>query len=1288
MVIACYDEFAHQPLNLACFSPLNSRWPRNTLTWTIVSFAPGIPESDQLAAAERAFSAWASASALELTRADDPGGADLVISFSIRGHGDDFPFDGEGHVLGHAYFPGSTRPGEVHIDADGVLAVTPADGEFELYSVLLHEIGHALGLEHSTDDDAVMAPRYHVRSDGSLTDIDVQAIRDLYGSKDLTVPPLPTLPIGECGAPPENLTAVDPDTDEDGIPDTVEIFVFGTAFDRSDTDGDGVEDFKEVFEDGTSPIVAATPDDPDEDGDALPLSLETQFGTSPTSADTDGEGLSDGEEVFRFGTDPLKPDTDDDGLDDRNDPFPTNPNFGGETQPPQLLDCNDNDIPDVDDIAAGTSADCNENSVPDECDIAEGASCDANGNGRPDDCERGNLCADGDTCTMDEVQDCVCVHLPRADCDDGVFCNGVEGCADGECAPGTPPCAPNERCDEETDACVVASGGGGGGGGGGCQNDAGCSGATPFCVGGACVACRTAEDCDDKDPCTTDACVSNVCSSAAVVCDDGLFCNGPETCDPAVGCVSSQNPCGQLNCNEGTDECGECFSDAQCDDGLFCNGEEGCDSVCFLREPPCNSGEICNEQTDTCTPRCTTNAQCSNGLFCDGVETCNFASGLCVPGANPCAPGQPCDEGAGECVASLNFTVGTDNLFGTAGPDAFAAPLAVNPAGGNLIPTLQTGDAANALGAGDSLAATFNFNAPTTVAPKLTNLETLIVTDLGTALTTLQAADVSALTTINTANSTNPFPLTVNGLVGVVAAGMANTASGLTLGFTAAATVGTKDTIDLTLSNVTGGSLRVTAAAANGVEGVNVASNGPAANTLTAIQQDTGTTLGTLNVSGTAPLTITNALPASVLVANAGASTGGVTVDLSATPGNVVVTGGSGNDVVVLGTNYTGTDNLNGGAGTDAIVLTSAAANVAVDQQNVLNFETLTIGDALVNGVTATRFGAITTVNLRRGFGAPATLSVTSGSVVTMGAINLSVDSTANATISVAGSGTTDTVTTVLSDHDTSGNLTLSGVETLTLVSGPRTDGTAADGGGNVIGGLLTMNPTIGTGTINVGGSANLTITGAVTAGTLNASGFNMMLTMSTGAVGPIQIVGGSGNDTLVGSTSADLLTGGAGNDTLQGRGGNDLLTGGPGMDTFLMGFVDRPDTITDFAPPVDLFRWTTPLLSINAAVTTPNFQTGNPATALLANTTVFELVDPPVQSQTADSVVQALGAAAQTPDTDANILFVIYTVGGGAAIWNWQNTDLNVDPDELFLVANLQAVAQGSLSPINFPVP
>ena len=45
----------------------------------------------------------------------------------------------------------------------------------------------------------------------------------------------------------------------------------------------------------------------------------------------------------------------------------------------------------------------------------------------------------------------------------------------------------------------------------------------------------------------------------------------------------------------------ECTIDADCNDGLFCNGTETCNAgSCQAGTPPCSGGETCNETTDTC----------------------------------------------------------------------------------------------------------------------------------------------------------------------------------------------------------------------------------------------------------------------------------------------------------------------------------------------------------------------------------------------------------------------------------------------------------------------------------------------------------------------------------------------------------------------------------------------------------------------------------------------------------------------------------------------------------------
>lgn len=84
------------------------------------------------------------------------------------------------------------------------------------------------------------------------------------------------------------------------------------------------------------------------------------------------------------------------------------------------------------------------------------------------------------------------------------------------------------------------------------------------------------------------------------LCDNGLFCDGAETCDPLLDCQPGSDPCTGLFCDETGDVCVECFDNGDCDDGLFCNGAETCaGGVCQPGADPC-PGMGCDEDGDTC----------------------------------------------------------------------------------------------------------------------------------------------------------------------------------------------------------------------------------------------------------------------------------------------------------------------------------------------------------------------------------------------------------------------------------------------------------------------------------------------------------------------------------------------------------------------------------------------------------------------------------------------------------------------------------------------------------------
>ena len=95
-----------------------------------------------------------------------------------------------GPVLAHAFFPttqahsgfGGTIGGDVHIDVNRTWMDNPnaVALQLDLFTVLLHELGHSLGLGHSADPTAVMNATYF-GARRTLTADDIAGIQAIYG---------------------------------------------------------------------------------------------------------------------------------------------------------------------------------------------------------------------------------------------------------------------------------------------------------------------------------------------------------------------------------------------------------------------------------------------------------------------------------------------------------------------------------------------------------------------------------------------------------------------------------------------------------------------------------------------------------------------------------------------------------------------------------------------------------------------------------------------------------------------------------------------------------------------------------------------------------------------------------------------------------------------------------------------------------------------------------------------------------------------------------------------------
>jgi hypothetical protein len=234
--------------------------------------------------------------------------------------------------------------------------------------------------------------------------------------------------------------------------------------------------------------------------------------------------------------------------------------------------------------------------VPDDalCTADVGGRCDPDAGCLYSGCTAGS-CDDGQPCTADECTDGGCTFTPIDDlpCDDGIFCNGADGCRAGVCTTHAgDPCGGTTACDEAGRAC------------GDCVTDGDCP---PDAVG-AFGPCDYASTCDETAMQSRSVmrfdCTGRVCSgrldTETTPCSrstGGTVCGAPTTgawgaCGYGDACDESAErsrtvtsyACAAGSCRSSAmidrEACSRSTDGASCGGGRTCLGAECCTGLC------------------------------------------------------------------------------------------------------------------------------------------------------------------------------------------------------------------------------------------------------------------------------------------------------------------------------------------------------------------------------------------------------------------------------------------------------------------------------------------------------------------------------------------------------------------------------------------------------------------------------------------------------------------------------------------------------------------------------------
>jgi matrixin/putative peptidoglycan binding protein len=153
------------------------RWSRTNLSYRFENFTPDLVQAVARNAIQDAFRQWSSVAPLNFNEVT--AGEDMRISWRARDHGDGKPFDGPSGILGHGFYP---EDGRLHFDEDETWTVNNPPTGMDLATVSVHELGHSLGLGHSSDTNAVMYAYFGgIRRD--LRSDDIAGIQSIYGAR-------------------------------------------------------------------------------------------------------------------------------------------------------------------------------------------------------------------------------------------------------------------------------------------------------------------------------------------------------------------------------------------------------------------------------------------------------------------------------------------------------------------------------------------------------------------------------------------------------------------------------------------------------------------------------------------------------------------------------------------------------------------------------------------------------------------------------------------------------------------------------------------------------------------------------------------------------------------------------------------------------------------------------------------------------------------------------------------------------------------------------------------------
>ncbi len=328
--------------------------------------------------------------------------------------------------------------------------------------------------------------------------------------------------------------------------------------------------------------------------------------------------------------------------------------------------------------AKDPKVDCNDNNpcTEDVCDKKQGClnkvistKCDdGNPCTKDDTCVCGKCTGGKNTCGCQKDKDCASQEDGNA-CNGTLFCDTAKAPFSCKIDPKSVIKCPTDqnsaclinRCDKTKGSCKLHPRNEGGN----CDADGSVCTQGDKCKGGVCQA-GALQQCDDKNPCTTDVCDKKAgCKQTANAnaCDDGNLCTVGSKCAAKLCQKGKAKDCNDKDacttdfCDKGNGKCvnkpivgcgGNCKSTSDCKDNNPCTNDSCLTGKCLFENNtlPCNDNNVCTVKDSCASGSCVGQKNpCGDNNQCT-TDTCDPATG-CKHSANtvPCNDGDQCTQG-------------------------------------------------------------------------------------------------------------------------------------------------------------------------------------------------------------------------------------------------------------------------------------------------------------------------------------------------------------------------------------------------------------------------------------------------------------------------------------------------------------------------------------------------------------------------------------------------------------------------------------------------------------------